>query len=103
MTTIDDMNAVVRTFLARRHDLNLTQGDVAQAARVSRQTVSDFENGRAAVALPTLVRLLASVGLELTTRELSARPTLDELADRYSDPEQAAAPSPTRRVRKRAR
>src|SRR5688572_15708998 len=102
MTTIGDMDNIIRAFRDRRRSLHLTQSEVAKAARVARQTVSDFENGRAAVTLPNLVRLLSSVGLELTTRESSSRPTLDELADRYSDPDTIAEANIARTTRKRA-
>jgi transcriptional regulator with XRE-family HTH domain len=98
---MDDIQTLITAFRARRHALGLTQGEVARAARVSRQTVSDFENGRAAATLPVLVRMLSSVGLELATREAGPRPTLDELAERYADLEGDALPAATRRVRKR--
>jgi transcriptional regulator with XRE-family HTH domain len=67
----------------RRIAQGLTQQQVADAARVSRKTLSDFEAGRERITLGNLNRLLRAVGLELATREASRRPTLDELADRY--------------------
>lgn len=86
------MDALPATFRNRRLALALTQDAAAQRARVTRKTVSDFENGRTSISLVNLVRLMAAVGLELTTRETSARPTLDELAERYSGSEEEPGP-----------
>lgn len=93
------MKALRDTFRARRIQRGMTQEAVAQSAGVTRRTVSDFENGKAAISAANLSRLLASVGLELAVREASARPTLDDLAERYSGEE--AAPSPARRRARR--
>ncbi len=93
------MQSLRQTFRDRRLALALTQEQAASRARLTRKTVSDFENGRSAINLANLSRLLAAVGLELTTRETSRRPTLDELAERYPIDEQEA-PKP-RRARRR--
>lgn len=86
------MHALPDTFRKRRLALALTQDTAAQRAGVTRKTVSDFENGRTSISLVNLIRLMAAVGLELTTRETSARPTLDELSERYSGFEDEAGP-----------
>ena len=91
MNRIGDMDDLPSTFRKRRLALALTQDTAAQRARVTRKTVSDFENGRTSISLVNLIRLMAAVGLELTTRETSARPTLDELAERYSGSEEEEA------------
>ena len=93
------MESVRAAFVERRLRLGLTQEAAAAAAGLSRKTVSDFENGRPAMTLRNLVRLLAVVGLELATREAGARPTLDEVVQRYGDEEPSAPPR--RRVRRR--
>lgn len=86
------MNDLPTTFRTRRLALALTQDTVAKRAHVTRKTVSDFENGRTSMSLVNLIRLMAVVGLELTTRETSARPTLDELGERYSGSEEQTGP-----------
>jgi transcriptional regulator with XRE-family HTH domain len=87
------------TFRNRRLAFALTQEQAAQRARLTRKTVSDFENGRSSISLANLSRLLAAVGLELAVREASARPTLDELASRY--PVDEALASTPRRARRK--
>ena len=90
------MEPLPHVYRNRRLALGLSQEKAAAAAGISRKTLSDFENGGLGISLGNLDRILRSVGLELTTREASARPTLDELADRYVEEEAAPAP---RRVR----
>lgn len=77
------MESVEQGYRTRRVTLALTQDQAAIAAGVSRKTISNFENGGRGISLGNLQRLLRSVGLELTVREASSRPTLDELSDRY--------------------
>ena len=77
--------------LFRRHRLlrGLSQQEVATSARVSRTTLSDFENGGMRISLANLQRLLRPLALTVTLREATGRPNLDEVADRYngSEPE----------------
>lgn len=91
------MNGISATFRERRIALGLTQARVAELARISRKTVSDFERGVGATTLDILSRLLLAVGLELSTREASTRPVFDELASLY--PDEADQPRPTTRAR----
>jgi transcriptional regulator with XRE-family HTH domain len=79
----------------RRHRLlrGLSQREVAASARVSRTTMSDFENGGMRISVANLQRLLHPLGLTLAFREASSRPTLDEVADLY----RAAEPEPLRK------
>lgn len=88
-------------FHARRIERGFTQEAVARAARLTRKTVSDFENGRTSMSVSNLSRLLAAVGLELVAREATRRPTLDELAQRYSGEEPAPEGAPRKRARRR--
>ena len=87
------MKSVRDAFHERRLGLGLTQADLAERAQVARKTVSDFENGRASVSTATLAKLLAAVGLELSVRNASRRPTLDELEQRLhaAEPEKPRA------------
>lgn len=85
-------------FRDRRIALGLGQEHVAAAANVSRRTLVSFESGQGGISLVNLRRLMAAVGLELTTREASRRPTLDELSEYYGADETAPQ---RRRVRKR--
>lgn len=79
--------------------MGMTQAQVAERAVLARKTVSDFENGRASISTGNLVRLLASVGLELAVRERARRPTLDELQQRLENVEPPDAAPRARRAR----
>lgn len=65
----------------------MTQDHAAKAAGLSRSTLSDFEAGGDRISLGNLNRLLRALGLMLTTREATSRPTLDELSERYQSEE----------------
>jgi transcriptional regulator with XRE-family HTH domain len=85
------MKSVRQAFIDRRLALRITQAALAAAAGLTQKTVSDFETAKTSITLVNLERLLAVLGLELTTREASPRPTLDELAQRYPDEEEQSA------------
>ena len=96
------MRSIRDAFHARRLERGMTQEGAAVAARLTRKTVSDFENGRGSISAANLSRLLGAVGLELTAREASRRPILDELAQRYGG-EEASPNAPRQRARKKPR
>lgn len=81
------METLAETYRRHRVARGLTQNEVATAAGISRKTLSDFENGRSGITLANLQRLLRVVGLALTVRDASSRPTLDELSTRYAGQE----------------
>lgn len=90
------INPFEHLYRTRRIELGLTQETAARAAGISRRTLVAFESGGGGISLTNLKRLLSAVGLELATREATARPTLDELSTSYGGEE----PKP---LRKRAR
>ncbi|MFZ3322148.1 MAG: helix-turn-helix transcriptional regulator [Usitatibacter sp.] len=93
------MNSDLRAqFVNRRLELGLTQDELAARANTTRKTISTFELGYSSLQLSTFQRLLAAMGLELATRQASSRPTLDELANRYSD--DLGAPEGNRRIKR---
>jgi hypothetical protein len=53
---------------AARDRAALTQGDLAQLAGITQQTISAYETGRREPTLPTLLRLLAAAGFDLRMR-----------------------------------
>lgn len=53
------------TIRTRRKQLGMTQRDVAEISGVQRQTISRVEAGNDAVAVATLARVAAVVGLDL--------------------------------------
>lgn len=67
-----------------RRAQRLTQRTLAEAAGVSTRSLQRLEAGDAGVALGTLVRTLAALGLEVHLRPRS-RPTLEALAEFYGD------------------
>ena len=93
------MKSLRDAFHGRRLERGITQEAAARSARLTRKTVSDFENGKGSISAANLSRLLMAVGLELVAREASRRPILDELAQRYGGDE-ASKGEPRQRSRK---
>ena len=60
--TIKTIGAAIRT---RRKRIGMTQQDVADIAGLQRQTISRVEAGNNAVAVATVARVAAVVGLDL--------------------------------------
>ncbi len=59
------IGATIRT---RRKQLGMTQRDVAEISGVQRQTISRVEAGNDTVAIATLARVAAVVGLDLSVK-----------------------------------
>jgi len=77
MNLLDLGPTVARARKAR----GLKQADLCHQLRLSRVTLSAFENGRSlSMSLATLQRILELLDLELDLKERRALPTLDELA-----------------------
>jgi y4mF family transcriptional regulator len=53
---------------ARRHELGLTQEELAGVIGVHRVFVSQFEGGKASVRFDLLLRLLQALGLDIELR-----------------------------------
>jgi transcriptional regulator with XRE-family HTH domain len=94
------MESIEEIFRKRRIALGLSQAEVAAAAMLSVRALTYFETGRAGISLSNLRRLLTVVGLDVSAREASPRPTLDELPGRYDDED---APEVPKRLAKKAR
>ncbi len=62
---IKNIGVAIRT---RRKRLGMTQQDVAEIAGLQRQTISRVEAGNDAVAIATVARVAAVVGLDLLVR-----------------------------------
>lgn len=58
------------SFVVRRHQLGLTQADLADLAGVSRSSVQSIESGRATVQLDLVVAIAEALGCDvvLTTK-----------------------------------
>ncbi|MEX1141806.1 MAG: helix-turn-helix domain-containing protein [Thermoleophilaceae bacterium] len=85
--SLRDLAAIAR---GRRSELGLSQAELADRARVSRQWVSAFENGKPTTEIGLAIRLLDSLGLHLTVMEDASAPSptavdLDALLDRQRD------------------
>lgn len=59
-----------RQIAARRKDLDLAQGDLADLAGVSARSVWALEHGKTTIRLDTLIAIASALGLDidLTTR-----------------------------------
>lgn len=66
----------------RRKEMGLTQQELCDYAKISRATLSGFENGgKIGLSLAKLGLLLDRLGLEVELKDRNALPTLDELLD----------------------
>lgn len=68
-----------QTIRDRRKEQGLSQADVADAARVARETYSRFEGGKHDIGLRRLMRICEALGLDLIARPGAGRPTVDDL------------------------
>ncbi|MEV6555426.1 helix-turn-helix domain-containing protein [Nocardia sp. NPDC051756] len=57
--------SVADAFIARRHELRLTQADLADLAGVSRSSVQALEAGQASVRLSLVQEIAAALGCDL--------------------------------------
>lgn len=67
--SLRDLAAIAR---GRRHELGLSQAELATRARVSRQWVSAFESGKATAEVGLVIRLLDALDLRLAVAEAAA-------------------------------
>jgi len=66
----------------RRKEMGLTQQELCDYVKISRATLSGFENGgKIGLSLVKLGILLDRLGLEVELKDRNVLPTLDELLD----------------------
>jgi len=63
--TVDDLAEIVR---ARRHELGLTQEELAGVIGVHRMFVSQFESGKRTLRFELVLRLVQALGLDIELR-----------------------------------
>jgi HTH-type transcriptional regulator / antitoxin HipB len=63
--TVDELAEVAR---ARRHELGLTQEELAGVIGVHRMFVSQFESGKRSMRLELVLRLVQALGLDVDLR-----------------------------------
>ena len=64
----------------------ITQEQLARICGMGRATISQIENGTIPeIGVRKLIRVLDSLGLELTIRKTGAPPTLDEITGGFFD------------------
>ena len=75
-----DIQEIGELLSHRRKTLGLSQQQVAGANGMSRVTLSRFENGKLPeIGIKKVMAICATLGLELTIKDRSKRPTLQEL------------------------
>lgn len=62
---IKDSNALGTAIRSRRHELELTQEELADVARVTLRFVSELERGKESAQFSGIRRVLAALGLDL--------------------------------------
>jgi HTH-type transcriptional regulator / antitoxin HipB len=91
-TRITTLRTLAVAVKGRRLELGLSQAQIADQARVSRQWINEFEAGKPTAELGLVLRLLDALGLDvmLATRDEHERSTppsvdLDALLDQHRD------------------
>lgn len=81
------MNAddIISAILAERRAQGLTQSRVAERAQISRRSMIAMEAGKHDIGLRKLIRILDSLGMTISLRKDTARPTESELADLFKE------------------
>jgi HTH-type transcriptional regulator / antitoxin HipB len=77
MYPVDSIHAIAAAVRGRRLSLGLSQAQLADRARVSRQWISEFEAGKQTAELGLVLRLIDALGLRLTLAE-DAEATCDD-------------------------
>lgn len=81
-TRISSLHGLAATARGRRLDLGLSQAQIAERARVSRQWVSGFEAGKSTAELGLVLRLLQALELHIdVTHDASEPPRRDPSPD----------------------
>lgn len=76
----------IRTAVAeQRKAKKLTQTQLGEAANLSREMISRFENDAHDIGLRRLLRMCEALGLELIVRPGRGRPTLEDLASLFHE------------------
>ena len=77
---MSDIQEIGELLYRRRKTLGLSQLQVASANGMSRITLSRLENGKLPeIGIRKVMAICATLGLELTVKDASQRPTLQEL------------------------
>lgn len=76
---IADIAGAGQALRARRHELGLSQAELATAAGLTRARLSQLEHGRANVSLRSYLRLAQALGAGLYLEPATGRPTLLQL------------------------
>jgi HTH-type transcriptional regulator / antitoxin HipB len=69
MYSVDSIHAIAAAVRGRRLSLGLSQAQLADRARVSRQWISEFEAGKPTAELGLVLRLIDALGLCLNLAE----------------------------------
>ena len=67
-TPIYDAKQLGELIRGRRHELGLTQTEVAEVADTNLRFVSELERGKPTARLENVMRVLATLGIELEAR-----------------------------------
>ncbi|MEI8186454.1 MAG: helix-turn-helix domain-containing protein [Chlorobiaceae bacterium] len=77
-----DIEEIGKQLRARRRALGMSQIEVAALNRINRVTLSRLENGKVPeIGIRKVMAICATLGLELTIKVVSQRPTLQDLVN----------------------
>ena len=62
---VEEISAIVGAMIEQRHELNLSQRDLAKMCGIPHSSVARIESGRTTPNLSTLIKIFKQLGLEL--------------------------------------
>ena len=78
-----DKDAILQCIRDQRKMLRLSQADIGKTAGISREHYLRFERGDESISLRRFLRICGALGLEISVRPGSGRPTIEDLDQRY--------------------
>lgn len=72
---IEALSQIVGTMIEQRHQLNLTQRELAELCGIPHSSVARIESGKTTPNLSTLLKIFQKLGISLTATPINAKQT----------------------------
>ena len=72
---IEALSQIVGTMIEQRHQLNLTQRELAELCGIPHSSVARIESGKTTPNLSTLLKIFHKLGISLTATPINAKHT----------------------------
>ena len=72
MNEIEEISRIVGTIIERRHEMGLSQRDLAELCEVPQSSVARIESGKSSPNLTTLVKIFRELRLKMNVSKVEA-------------------------------